>query len=152
MSVARRAVGVATKATPAGRVAGAAAHAAGAGAGKDPRKTAPGSKAAQQRQAIEDIKARRKPEPEPEPSDEDPKPDKPQAEDQGDEHESSTSGGPSLGNPFGGMKAPATGGGFVLGLMVWAVVRAYIGNDKTGLSGPDGVKALLRAKFLNKTS
>lgn len=44
------------------------------------------------------------------------------------------------------MNATQTGGGFVLGLMAWAVARAYL----TG--GADGVKQLLRAKFLNQTT
>jgi len=144
VSAVRRAAGVATKATPAGRVVGAVAKHETAKRGADPRVSAPGSKAAQQRQAIEDMKARREPEPEPEDQADD------EHEDQDHEHESSTRTGPSFGNPLAGMKAPATGGGFVLGLMAWAVVRAYIGNDKTGLSGPAGVKALLNAKLFNK--
>lgn len=61
--------------------------------------------------------------------------------DQGDQ------GGATAG-PFGGMTVPATGSGFLLGLMTWALVRAYIGNG--GTSGVAGVKALLMAKFLNK--
>ena len=41
--------------------------------------------------------------------------------------------------------------------MVWAVVRAYIGGNKDAAGkqipgGADGVKRLLRAKFLNKTT
>jgi len=40
----------------------------------------------------------------------------------------------------------------VLGLMLWAVARAYIGNDQDGTGGAEGVKRLLRAKFFNKTS
>lgn len=130
MSVAARAAGVAIKATPAGRVASAAG-------GKDPRKSAPGSKAAQQREAIEGIKAKRQPEDQADEHDE--------HEDQADEHAGKSSSG------VAGMEGPATGGGFLLGLMVWAVARAYIGNPGQP-SGVDGVKRLLRAKFLNKTS
>jgi hypothetical protein len=131
-----------------GKVAGAALKIAApeaavaskaAGAGKDPRKTAPGSKAAQQREEIEQIKARRKPADEP--ADE--------HEDQDDEHEPEAAGG-GLGNALGGMQGPATGGGFVLGVIVWALVRAYIGNEGQP-SGAAGVKRLVRAKFLNKT-
>jgi hypothetical protein len=73
-------------------------------------------------------------------------------EGQGEEqHQEQSDGGPGFGNPLGGMSGPATGGGFVLGLMVWALVRAYIGTPGQP-SGPAGVKRLLAAKFLNKTS
>jgi hypothetical protein len=48
------------------------------------------------------------------------------------------------------MEGPSTGGGFLLGLIVWAVARAYIGNPGQP-SGAAGVKRLLRAKFLNQT-
>lgn len=119
--------------------AAVAAKAAGkGGAGKDPRKNAPGSKAAQQRQAIEDLKGRR-PDVDEDLADE--------HEDQADEHERR----PSPSAPAAGMSAPATGGGVVLGFIVYALVRAYIGNPGQP-SGAAGVKRLVLAKFLNKTS
>lgn len=131
MTVRSKAAGAATLvAAPEAAVASKAA-----GAGKDPRTTAPGSKAAQQRQAIENIKANRKAGEAP--SDEDPKPD--------------TQPAASTGGPLAGMEAPATGGGFLLGLMVWAVARAAIGGPGQP-GGAAGVKRLLLAKFLNKTT
>ena len=135
-----------------GKVAGAAlkvaapeAAAAGAVAGKvggkarkppvpDPRVTHPGSEAARQRQAVEDVKAARKPEPQP---------DGDEPEDQGDEPEQR---GPGL---VEGMTPGGTGSGILLGVIVWAGVRAWIGGPGRP-SGAEGLKALLRAKFLNK--
>jgi len=38
------------------------------------------------------------------------------------------------------------GAGFVLGLLAWVLTMQYIRG------GPDGVKAWLRAKFLNQTT
>lgn len=146
MSVRSKATGAAIKvAAPEAAVAAKAAGAAGGKGGRrkaplpDPRQSAPGSKAARDRQAVEDIKARRKPE-------------EPPADDehQDDEHQDDAGDGPSL-NPFGGMQGPATGGGFVLGLLVWAVVRAWIGNPGQP-SGAAGVKALANAKLFNKTT
>jgi hypothetical protein len=118
-----------------------AAAAKGKRKAKDPRESNPGSEAARQRQAIEDVKAARKPEHE----DED-QADEHEDEDQADEH-----GGGGLRSPFAGMEAPSTGGGILLGVMGWALLRAWIGNPGQP-SGAAGVKALLRAKFLNKTS
>lgn len=117
--------------------AAAAASVAGKAGGKDPRKTSPGSKAARQRQSIEDLKARRPADPPPPPSG--------AGEDQGDEH-----GGGGFSNPLAGMQGPATGGGFVLGVIVWAVARAYIGVPGSP-SGAAGVRRLLLAKAFNKT-
>jgi hypothetical protein len=128
-----------------GKVAGAlkivapeAAVAAKVAGGGKPK---PGS-AADHRAKIDEIKARRPPE---------------QHEDQGDDQ----GGGEGRGDtpapaaarsgPLSGMEAPSTGGGFVLGLIVWAVARAWIGNPGEP-SGAAGVKRLLKSKFLNKTS
>lgn len=74
-------------------------------------------------------------------------------EDQADEHEHEDQADDAGGRfaPFAGMQGPATGGGFALGLITWALVRAYIGNPGHP-SGAAGVKALLLAKFLNKTA
>lgn len=95
-------------------------------------KAAPGS-AADHRAKIDAIKARRPPEPEPD-----------QHEDQADdEHEHA-----------GGLDPVSpghAGGGFVLGVIVWAVVRAYIGNPGQP-SGAAGVKRLALAKLFNKTN
>jgi hypothetical protein len=112
-----------------GKVAGAlkivapeAAVAAKVAGGGKPK---PGS-AADHRAKIDEIKARRPPE---------------QHEDQGDDQ----------GDGEGRGDTPAPGGGFVLGLIVWAVARAWIGNPGEP-SGAAGVKRLLKSKFLNKTS
>jgi len=95
----------------------------------DPRVTAPGSKAARQREDIERIKAARPPEPAPEPSE-------PAA--------------PPPASPGGGLSLPAapaaasTGSGFLLGVFAWALGLAYLQG------GSAGVKKFLAAKFLNK--
>src|SRR5438309_1338763 len=102
-------------AAPEAAVAGKAAKAAG---GTDPRRTAPGSTAAQQRQAIEDIKARR---PAPPPA--------------GPGHPmipAAASASPPPASPGGGPSLPgmpaaaATGSGFLLGVFAWAVALAYL--------------------------
>lgn len=98
----------------------------------DPRVTAPGSTAARQRQAVEDIKARRPAEPAPAPQ---PEPTSPPP--------ASPGGGPSL--PV--LPAAAqTGSGFLLGLFAWACGLAYLRG------GAPEVKRFLAAKFFNKTS
>lgn len=81
-------------------------------------------------------------------STEDPKPDTEQHQDQDGEPDET---GPAFGNPFAGMKAPATGGGMALGVIVWALVRAYIGTPGKP-SGTAGVKALVNAKLFNKVT
>lgn len=95
----------------------------------DPRRTAPGSKAAQQRQAIEQIKDQRPPEPAPEPqAPASPAPLSPGA-------------GPSM--PV--LPAPVqTGSGLLLGVFVWALGLAYLHG------GSAGVKKFMAAKFFNK--
>jgi hypothetical protein len=105
----------------------------------DPRVTAPGSEAARQRQAVEDIKAARPPEPTTEPA----APPAPSP--------ASPGGGPSLPAPPASVQAAAsTGSGVLLGLFTWGLVLSYLGlNGKA--SGTAGVKAFLAAKFLNKT-
>jgi hypothetical protein len=86
----------------------------------DPRVSAPGSKAAQQRQAIEDVKARRAPDP------------------------------ASPASPGGGFSVPAipaavsTGSGFLLGVGAWAIGLAYLRG------GAPEVRRFLAAKFFNK--
>jgi hypothetical protein len=126
-------------AAPEAAAARRVASAAGGGRGgkgpvPDPRVTAPGSKAAQQRQQIEDMKARRPAAPHPmvptaAPADPPP---------------ASPGGGPSL--PSMSMPAPmATGSGFLLGVFAWAIGLAYLRG------GPAEVRKFLAAKFLNKT-
>lgn len=109
-----------------------ASKAAGRGrrpAANDPRRTAPGSKAAQQREGIEAIKASRPPEPEPAPTTADVPP------------PTSPGGGPSL----PAMPAAAsTGSGFLLGVIAWAGALAYL---KGGLPG---LKKFANAKLFNK--
>jgi hypothetical protein len=96
----------------------------------DPRVSAPGSKAAQQRQAIEDVKARRAP---------DPAPVAPPAPES-----------PSPASPGGGFSVPAipaavsTGSGFLLGVGAWAIGLAYLRG------GAPEVRRFLAAKFFNK--
>jgi hypothetical protein len=87
----------------------------------DPRKSAPGSKAARDREAIEAIKANRKPEPA---SDEGAKPDT--ADDAAPSSSSSGSSSSGL-----GLSVPSTGGGMVLGFIAWAIFRNYL-NGTTG--------------------
>jgi septal ring-binding cell division protein DamX len=112
----------------------ASAAVGGARGGKrtvpDPRVTAPGSRAAQQRQAIEDMKASR-----PAPA----HPMVPTAPAGTVPSPSSPGGGPSLQLPG----AAATGSGFLLGLFAWALALAYLRG------GPAEVRKFLRAKFLN---
>jgi hypothetical protein len=138
-----------TAVAPEAKLATKAAGAA-SGAGRrrppvpDPRVTHPGSEAARQRQAVEDIKARRKArediannpkvEPDDDPNYQPPAPPPP------------AGGGPSL----PAMPAAAsTGSGFLLGVFAWGLVLSYLGvNGKK--SGADGVRAFLAAKFLNK--
>lgn len=137
MSVRSKATGAALAvAAPEAELGAAAAGKAGKRS-PDPRVSRPGSKAAQQRQQIEDLKARRKPD---EPDDE---------HDDEDQDDDEQDGGRFA--PFAGMQAPATGGGVVLGVIVWALVRAYIGNPGQP-SGAAGVKALVNAKLFNKTT
>lgn len=119
---------VAPEAKVASKAAGAAGHRRRRPPAADPRVTAPGSPAARQRQAIEDIKAKRTPEPEPAPAPASPPP----------------------ASPGGGLSLPATpaavgtGSGFLLGVFAWALGLAYLQG------GPAGVKKFLAAKFLNK--
>jgi hypothetical protein len=121
--------------------AAAARRAVGGGKGRspvpDPRVTAPGSKAAQQRQAIEDLKARRPAAPG--------HPMVPAAATPTSPPPASPGDGPSLSAP----SVPAsvqTGSGFLLGVFVWAVGLSYLQGG-----GVSGVRKFLAAKFLNKT-
>lgn len=132
MGAVRKAAGVAT--TVVAPEAKAAQSVAGSRAGADPRVTAPGSNAARQRQSIEDIKARRKPEPAAAATSSAPAAPAP------------SSSGPGLSMPAPVAAAAGTGGGFLLGLFGWALGLAYLRG------GSDGVKQLMLAKFLNKTS
>lgn len=93
--------------------------------GNDPRVSAPGSKAAQQRQAIEDIKARRPAEP---------------------EGPSSPPAPPASDSTADALTPSHTGGGVVLGVVGVVLLRAYL----TG--GGAGVKRLLNAKLFNKVT
>jgi pyruvate/2-oxoglutarate dehydrogenase complex dihydrolipoamide acyltransferase (E2) component len=140
MGAASKVAGAAGKAVPAARVASTVAGAANKrpGGGKDPRVTAPGSKAAQQRQAIEDMKASREPEPAdaPAPVSAAPAPAPPAAP--------SSGGGGGFSLP--GMPAAATtGSGFLLGVFAWAVGLAYLRG------GMPEVRKFARAKFFNQT-
>lgn len=109
----------------------------------DPRKAAPGSTAAKQRQQIEDMKASR-PEPSPSSSGDgadpaDPSPPAPRS--------SPAPAGPSMPSiPGMGSGAAQTGSGFVLGLFFWGwVALPYLRG------GAPEVRKTLLAKFLNKT-
>lgn len=53
---------------------------------------------------------------------------------------------PTVNLPAPVQSAASTGSGFLLGVFAWAVGLAYLQH------GSDGVKKLLRAKFLNQTS
>jgi hypothetical protein len=108
----------------------------------DPRKAAPGSKAATQRQAIEDLKANR---PAPSPSS------------SGDGADPADPSPPAPATPApAGVSLPSvpglssgaaqTGSGFVLGLFFWGwVALPYLRG------GAPEVRKTLLAKFLNKT-
>jgi hypothetical protein len=126
----------APEAAAARRVASAAGGGKGGkGKASDPRVTAPGSEAARQRQAIEDMKARRPAQPHPM---------VPTAAPAASPPPASPGGGPSLPS----MSVPAsmqTGSGFLLGVFAWAVGLAYLRG------GPAEVRKFLAAKFLNKT-
>jgi hypothetical protein len=150
--------GAATRGAGAARGAGARGRSAGKRPRKspvpDPRVTDPGSEAARQRQAVEDVKAARKPEFDPsllvDPQSDDPNAPQPAK---------ATSSGPSTpkfltnqdGSPGWWPKAGGTqrtanaGGGFLLGTIGYVVALTYLRG------GSAGVKQLLRAKFLNKT-
>jgi hypothetical protein len=122
---------------PAVKVARTAAGATGRRTGRrspvpDPRVTAPGSRAAAQREAVEQLKAKRAAEPAPAPVVESPPP----------------------ASPGGGFSAPSlpalppaasTGSGFLLGVAAWAVGLAYLRG------GWPEVRKFGAAKFFNKT-
>jgi hypothetical protein len=113
-----------------GKVATKAGGAGKRPAAADPRVSAPGSKAAQQRQAIEDLKASRPAQPHPMvPAAPSP---------------ASPGGGPSMPSLPGMPAAAATGSGFLLGLFAWAVGLAYLQH------GMPGVRQFFAAKFLNQ--
>jgi hypothetical protein len=123
-------------AAPEAAAAGKVAARAGAGGRRpaaDPRVSAPGSKAAQQRQAIEDLKARRPAQPHPmvPTSPANPPP-------------TSPGGGPSMPSVPAMPAAAATGSGFLLGVFAWALGLAYLQH------GMPGVRQFMAAKFLNQ--
>lgn len=131
-------IAVARKAAGARKGAGGRAAAPRARGGAAP-KAAPlppeGTKARQQRDAIEAIKSSRPAQP---------------VDDELAEQPQEPSSPPPA-SPGGGLAAPAmpaaasTGSGFLLGVFAWAVGLAYLNG------GSDGVKKFLAAKFLNKT-
>jgi hypothetical protein len=131
----------APEAAAARRVASAAGGSRGKGGRPpvaDPRVAAPGSEAARQRQAIEEIKARRPAAPG--------HPMIPAAS------SSSAPAAPSPASPGGGPSLPSvsvpgsvqTGSGFLLGVFAWAVGLAYLRG------GTPEVRKFFAAKFLNK--
>lgn len=98
----------------------------------DPRVTAPGSKAAQQRQAIEKIKASRPAQPPVSPATESPAP-------------TSSGTGPSApALPAGTTAAASTGSGFLLGVIAWALALNYLQG------GLPQVRKFAAAKLFNK--
>lgn len=127
---------VLTAAAPEARLASKAATAGGGRRSPvtDPRTSAPGSKAARQREDVERIKAARPAEPTPAPAAAPAAP-----------PPSSLGGGLSLPSaPAPVSAAAATGSGFLLGVFVWAAGLAYLKH------GPAGLKQFLGNKFLNR--
>lgn len=106
-----------------------------------PEVAAAASSAQRQRQQIDAIKARRKPAATPPPAPAAPAPD-PSPASPGD--------GPAAPAPSSSTSFPVAagnaGGGFLLGVALWAVGLAYLKH------GPAGVRQLLAAKFLNKVA
>lgn len=116
---------------PEAAVASRVASRGGRRSAADPRVSAPGSKAAAQRDAIESIKANRPPEPAPEPASDGPAP-------------TSSGAGPSMPSLPPMPAAAGTGSGFLLGVFAWALGLAYLQG------GSAGVKKFIDAKFFNK--